>query len=159
MQGFTLTEALVTILIISTALLGLLKLQIHSLQYQQNATYQLVASNSAQEIIDRIQANTIGFNNGNYFLTGQENSNCLNAGCTPNDMAQHDTYEWHTQLSNQLPQASGIICRDSTPKDGIPGNPSCDSANTSDVPAVIKIWWQEHGSTSWKLLTQSFAGI
>lgn len=157
-RGFTLIEILVSIVIIAIGLLGLSKLQLTSLRYNQNAYQRSIATQLAYDISNRMRANTQGVELGSYNLpTAQQKSACLTAaGCTPAEMAGNDVYEWlsasnPTSVVNQLPDASATVCIDSTPEDGDTADPACDGLGSQHA---IKIWWSDDdGGTTFRFVT------
>ncbi|MCH9697183.1 MAG: type IV pilus modification protein PilV [Gammaproteobacteria bacterium] len=156
--GFTFIEILVSIVIIAIGLLGLTKLQITSLRYNQNAYQRSIATQLAYDLSNRMRANKQGVELGFYNLpTAQQHTACLtSAGCTPAEMARHDVYEWlsdssPTSVVNQLPNASATVCMDSTPVDGDPEDPVCDGLGSQ---YAIKIWWSDDdGATTFRFVT------
>jgi type IV pilus assembly protein PilV len=170
--GFTLLEALVALVIFSIGLLGLAGLQILSLQLTGDSMLRTIAAVQANDMIDRMRANTPATTLGvaspynNPAGTASANPNCLgmngsggavNASCTPTQMAGEDFYEWYANIAGApatgwhpvivgtLPQGAGVVCIDSTPEDGTPAAPACDGVVA--VPGkpiyAIKLWWVE----------------
>ncbi len=171
-SGFTLIEVLIAIVIFSVGLLALAKLQIYSLRLTHDSLLRSTANLLAADMADRIRANPVAanlgrtgpYNNPTGLAVG--NPNCLgkggdgaanNSSCTTTQMAQHDFYEWNATLagapatswypkvSAELPNGAGIVCIDSTPKDGTPTNPACDNIAPPSGKTVysIKVWWTE----------------
>jgi type IV pilus modification protein PilV len=62
--GFGVLEVLISSLVIAIALLGLIRLQTTSIHTMQNAYYNSLAANIAQEFIARLQANPLITSNG-----------------------------------------------------------------------------------------------
>lgn len=157
-SGFTLIEIMVSIVIMSIGLLGLSKLQLTSLRYNQNAYQRSIATQLAYDMANRMRSNTSAVALGAYHLpTSAENTACLTTtGCTPIEMAGHDVYEWlsassSTSVANQLPDSSATICLDSTPEDGVAATPACDGLGSQ---YAIKIWWSnDAGVTTFRFVT------
>jgi type IV pilus assembly protein PilV len=116
-QGFTLLEALVTIVIISIGLLGLLKLQSVALVDTQISAARSQATIAADNMADRIRANPAGALKGAYNDVEQSDSDststsidCLDGTvCTTAQMAAFDIREWKQTLSKTLPDGNGFI--------------------------------------------------
>lgn len=171
-SGFTLIEVLIAVVIFSVGLLALAKLQITSIRLTHDSLLRTTASLLAIDMADRIRANPVAANLGsaspynNPTGLALANPNCLgkgsdgsanNSSCTPSQMAQHDFYEWNAtlggapatawypQVTAELPNGAGIVCIDSTPKDGTPSAPACDNISLVSGKTVyaIKIWWTE----------------
>ncbi|MEE9344377.1 MAG: type IV pilus modification protein PilV [Methylococcales bacterium] len=138
-SGFTMVEFLVSVVILSVGLIGLAGLQLTSLRDNSRAYMRSQASVSASDLADRVRANPAI----NYTaVTATENTGCLSIpGCTANQMAQQDLFEWNAALPTELDGGTGVICIDSTPNDGTSSaSASCDN---SGVNFAIKIWWQD----------------
>jgi type IV pilus assembly protein PilV len=147
--GFTMLEVLIAIVVIAFGLLGVAGLQVLALKNNQSASYRLIATTLANDMIDRIKTNAVGADEGAYNSTDAnayttQVAACLTAtGCTPQQLAQNDRFEWAQLLAAALPGGRGIVCLDSTPDDGINAlAPECDGAPNSTHFAV-KIWWND----------------
>ena len=147
-DGVTLIEILVAILILSFGLLGSAGLQMAGLRAALGANQRTTATLLAYDVADRMRANMAGFSAGNYQnYTATQNVGCTQAaGCTPQQMAQHDMWEWGQAIAAQLPSGIGIVCIDSSPNDGT-SNVSLVAANCDGIGGyAIKIWWLEDRS-------------
>jgi len=147
--GFTLIEILVTVVILAVGLLGMAGLQLTGMRNNQSTYLRTQAALLANDMGERMRANATGFQNGSYDVideangknVGEENVDCRTiAGCTDEQMARNDIYEWNKNLSGLLPMGTGVVCIDSTPNDGSPDAPGCDSVG--DV-YVFKLWWDD----------------
>ncbi|MEO1767974.1 type IV pilus modification protein PilV [Thiobacter aerophilum] len=143
--GFTLLEALITVLVISLGLLGLAGALTVSMQNNASSVLRTKAVAFAYDIGDRIRANMAGFTTGAYSnLTGvPSNPGCVATGCTPAQMAQYDYWAWRDDLASALPNGTGVVCIDSTPEDGSPDAPACDGVGES---LAVKVWWTDDKS-------------
>lgn len=164
--GFTLMEVLVTVIILSIGLLGVAGLQFGSLRGNQEALHSSIAAALAAEGADRIRANLPGVRNPNtgeatrteYDLIteqGTEPACITGTGCSYEDLAQHDAYEWIKNIKALLPGGEGTICRDNTPYDGVSsGEPACSRSNNAQGLAVfaVKVWWDHDRDSSTPLL-------
>lgn len=144
-RGFSLTEVLVALVVLSIGLLGLAGLQIASLRSNHSAYLRAVAVVLTYDMADRMRANRVGVDAGHYDEPAAiEHANCTSAAdCSVGEMAEHDAYEWTQAIADQLPSGQGIVCIDSTPDDGTPGNPGCDGSGTL---YAIKLWWDDDRS-------------
>lgn len=147
-------EVLVTVVILSIGLLGVAGLQYNSLKGNQDALHAAQAVALAMEAADRIRANRPGVwvgdspSNTVYDMIDSAGTDpgCISSGCSTAQLAQTDAYEWITKVEEELPGGVGVICRDSTPYDGIGGStstawdPQCDGVSAPAVFA-IKIAW------------------
>ena len=100
--GFTLTEILVTLVIISVGLLGVAGLHSLSLRNNFDALIRSHASALADEIADRMRTNRARALAGDYNIV-------LNANRTGTTLADTDLKAWKARLASQLPQGDGSI--------------------------------------------------
>lgn len=153
-SGFGLIEVLVAALVLAVGLIGLAALQAKGLHSGYSASLYSQATLLAYDIADRMRTNLDGFYSGHY-ETGQGQDNaCVWNGttvetCSPQQMAQHDLWEWQGSVARLLPAARGTVCRDSTPADGgdlngdgavAPSELECDGTGNQ---LVVKIWFAE----------------
>ena len=67
---------------------------------------------------------------------------CYTSGCTPQQMADTDFFEWRANLASQLPNGTGTVCIDSA------GSSACDGDSTSNaITQTITVNWSDHGKT------------
>ena len=172
-RGFTMLEVLVAILVVTLGLLGLAGLQTVGLRNNTSSAQRTIATQLAYDMADRMRANAASVLVGDYDWrnygaspgadgrnsaspavppapAGATTANCMTlTGCTSQQLAYEDIWEWNQQICAQLPQTTactsagpwGIVCLDSTPNDGTPAAPACDGLAGS--PYVIKLWWIE----------------
>jgi type IV pilus assembly protein PilV len=101
-RGFTLTEILVTLVIISVGLLGVAGLHSMSLRNNFDALIRSHASALADEIADRMRTNRTRA------LAGDYNIN-IGSTRTGTALADLDLIAWKTRLATQLPNGDGSI--------------------------------------------------
>ncbi|MCL6269484.1 type IV pilus modification protein PilV [Sansalvadorimonas sp. 2012CJ34-2] len=154
LKGFNLIENLITLFVLSVGLLGVAGMQAMALKTHQTSREYGQALALAQGLADRVRANTEAGYAGQYQFNisggsaGVENSDCLiTAGCTPQELADHDLWEWSQSVARTLPYAEGYVCLDSSPSQDpadyygdpdsvIPG--SCDG--TGDTYVIHIVW-------------------
>ena len=153
-SGFTLIEVLVSIVVLSFGLLGMVALQAASLQANRDARLQSTAVVLARELAEMMRGNKdqalLATNNP--YLTGKLSnplvaptaSYCLSVGSscnTPEKVAQAELTDWLARVNDALPGASVRICRDAAPfaSDGT-AQWGCTSSDSSD-PILVKIGW------------------
>jgi type IV pilus assembly protein PilV len=151
-SGFSLLEVLISILILSFGILGMVGLQASSLQISREARLQASAVRFAEEMAELMRSNkNEALKPSNAYLisfseTTDTNSDTANCGypgksaCgTSEDIAKRDRYEWIERLNQELPDARVEICQDSTPydADGLPQWACSGSGGT----LVLKIGW------------------
>ncbi|HHH47200.1 MAG TPA: type IV pilus modification protein PilV [Thiotrichales bacterium] len=112
-RGFTMMELLVSILVLSVGLLGLASLQTTGLRHNASAWQRTLATELAADMADRIRANSLGANKGNYDnIQPGAHTDCLtqNGGCaTPAAVADADAAQWFAALANRLPGGTGSV--------------------------------------------------
>jgi type IV pilus assembly protein PilV len=121
-RGFTLIEILVAVLIIATALLGLVGLQAAGLRNAVTSYNRTLATQLAYSMADRMRANrditfsknpdgSYVINAGNVYLstalsnlTAKTDCNAKvvakTGGCTAEEIAKNDLFEWKTELTD-----------------------------------------------------------
>ncbi|HEX5045531.1 MAG TPA: type IV pilus modification protein PilV [Gammaproteobacteria bacterium] len=137
LAGFSLVEALVSLVVISVGMIGVAALYGQGLNAGSTALYRTVAVNLAADMADRIRTNRTG---GTAYktTTAATNKQCdvkppelgPAVSCTPADMAVHDRYRWKQQLDDQLPNPTGTINYD---------------PSTTPPTYTIDVGWQEPG--------------
>lgn len=110
-SGVSLIEVLVAIVILSIGLLGIAGLQLTSFRFIHNANLTYQAALQANDMADRIRANAVGRDNGNYNnITGiGADPGCIASSCSPGQLAATDAFEWNTANSRLLPSGSGTV--------------------------------------------------
>jgi len=107
--GFTLIEVMVAVLVMSIGLLGLASLQATSLRFNNDSSAQTQATYLANDMVDRMRTNVSRA--ADYPAKAEvKNANCHKAaGCTPDEMAANDIFEWNEVLRKRLPAGQGSI--------------------------------------------------
>ncbi|MGJ7571169.1 type IV pilus modification protein PilV [Variovorax sp. RB2P76] len=152
--GFTLVEVLVSIVVLSFGLLGMVGLQAASLQANRDARLQSTAVVLARELAEMMRGNKgqALLSSNNPYLIGQlvhplaapTPSYCLSVGgscSTVGAVAQAELTDWLARVDDALPGAKISICQDTAPfaSDGT-AQWACTSTNSSD-PILVKIGW------------------
>ncbi len=115
-RGFTLIEILVAVLIIATALLGLVGLQAAGLKNAVTSYNRTLASQLAYSMADRMRANVLEAKNGTYSSIVPKNAtkkpNCTppnnTSSCSTTEMAENDIFEWNAALKEGIPKTGSI---------------------------------------------------
>lgn len=158
-KGFSLIEILISIVVLSFGLLGMVGLQSAALQANREAKLQSAAVTLARELAEEIRGNKsegikaaasnpyVGSFNSP--LTAATPSYCLSlssdtACASATEIAQAQLTEWLSRVDTELPGAKVTTCYDSAPFDanGLP-RWACTDSGTA---LVIKIGWTR-GST------------
>lgn len=147
MEGFTLLEVLVTLVIMSLGLLGLAGLQLRSLQAGNDSFSRSQAMILAYDMADRMRANPQAAGNGDYLVAPDDLPaapayDCQTSfptgknSCAPDELASADLTSWVSALTNNsvLPQGTAsITCDDVLAGDGVACSPN-------SVHTVILMW-------------------
>lgn len=116
-------EVLVTLMIISLAMLGAVGLQAHALRLNQGGQFRVQAVFLAGDLAERMEANKDAAVAGAYVVTSSgtpiSSSNaCDSSACTADQLAVRDLSQWQNAIAQTLPQSSWAITQTT------PGNPS-----------------------------------
>lgn len=151
-RGFTLVEALISVLIMSIGLLGVAALQTRSLGSTNTASKRSQAVLLAGDLADRMRANRLAADltaASNYGNIAPADNACRAvhydhthnpAACTAAQLAADDLADWNARIAAILPAGSGVVCQDGSPNDGTAAAAACDGAGNA---YAIKIFWTE----------------
>jgi type IV pilus assembly protein PilV len=159
-DGFSLVEVLVSMVVLTFGLLGMVGMQAASLKANREARVQSAAISLARELADMIRGNkAIGilttnnpylgdFNSAplaaaapSYCLSVRSTTTCANATA----VANAEMTEWLARLDAELPGARVMSCLDNSPYDS-DGLPEWACTSGANAVVVIKIGWTK-GST------------
>lgn len=118
--GFSMIEVLVTLLVISLALLGTAGLQSYSMRLNQGGQYRSLAVFLAADLAERMEANKAAAVAGSYaladttgaaFVTGGSgvSTACSANACSPTALANFDLSQWQNAVAATLPQSSWSV--------------------------------------------------
>jgi type IV pilus assembly protein PilV len=141
-RGFSMIEVLVTLLIISLALLGTAGLQAYSMRMNQAGQFRTLAVFLVADLAERIEANKPAAVSGLYVVAESSapvaaNAVCLNGACDASTLAGFDLAQWQNIVSTRLPQSSWQVCVDAN-RDSV-----CDAGVVPSNPInyLIRISW------------------
>src|SRR5262245_19711464 len=109
--GFSLIEAMVSLVVLSVGMIGMAALYGQGLGAGRTALYRSQAINLAADMGDRIRTNRLG---GAAYGAAAADNGCDPAGgggadCTPAEMAAHDLFVWGPQVAQLLPNGVGTV--------------------------------------------------
>lgn len=108
--GFTLIEAMVSLVVLSVGMIGIAALYAQGLGAGRTAQYRTEAVNLVGDMADRIRANRLG---GPAYGGAPANNGCDpqngNVNCIPLQMAAHDLFLWNQQVQQRLPNGVGQV--------------------------------------------------
>jgi type IV pilus assembly protein PilV len=128
--GFSLIEAMVSLVVLSVGMIGIAALYGQGLGAGRTALYRTQAVNLAADMADRIRVNRRG---GSNYGGGAAPNGCDPGGgvnCTPAQMAAHDLFVWQAQVANTLPG---------------PGVGVVQYTGTTPATYTIRVTWTEVG--------------
>lgn len=125
-RGFTLVEALVSLLVLSIGLLGVAALQLSSLRANNSASYRSQATFLAYDIADRMRANRAAALANAYNIGFGEAT-----ASSPATVAERDLKDWLDRVSASLP-----------------GSPTAQVQSLGNAMFAIRIRWNDtHGDS------------
>jgi type IV pilus assembly protein PilV len=104
-SGFSMVEVLVSLVILSVALLGTAGLTAASLRSNNNSYYRSQATVLADDILDRMRANRTEARGGSYDISGDP----AVISAANNTMAHFDCVEWVNTLAAAMPGGIGSV--------------------------------------------------
>ena len=105
--GFTLIEVLVSMVVLSVALLGTAALTASSLKNTNTSYYLSQATIMADDVLDRMRANLAQARAGKYNIAADGS-----VAASANTLAKFDCDEWLTTLSQTMPGGKGKVSVD-----------------------------------------------
>lgn len=150
-RGFSLVEVLVSIVILTVGILGMVGMQAASMRANREAKLQSTAIVLARELAEMMRGNrSVGIMaaGSNPYLVSTmaaaTPSYCLKVGsgtCSDvTDIANAEMTEWLSRVNTELPGARVVSCYDSAPFDSN-GLPQWDCTAGAGAVTVIKLGW------------------
>jgi type IV pilus assembly protein PilV len=142
--GFTLIEVLIAVVIFAIAYLALTAMQVRALRDNYHAYLRSQASALAYDFADRVRANPVAAQAGNYTGAGAVVAACYTtAGCSPVQMSSNDLAAWQAEVARLLPGGSATITF---------APATVPPAAAAPARYILTITWRESDDS-----TQSFA--
>jgi type IV pilus assembly protein PilV len=163
-RGFSLIEVLISIIVLSFGMLGMVGMQAAALQSNREARLQSVAYGLAQELAEMMRGNkdvAVLPPASNPYLVALQSplapatvSYCLNVGSNcagtalsdQTTLAQAQLTEWLARVDQELPGARVVVCEDTAPYDATSDLPQwpCTPPGVGTVAqAYVKIGWNQ----------------
>ena len=110
-KGLSLIEVMIALAVFSFGLLALAALMASGLKYNTSALHRSYATSQAHDMGDRMRANRLGLDAGYYNNLSDSGTDpdCIESGCTPEQMAQYDTWQWNIDNARLLPEGAGTV--------------------------------------------------
>ncbi len=102
---------MISLFLLTTALLGLAALYALSLQSSHGAILHDLATMQGVDMAERVRANPSAVGDGSYLALSGEPSgtDCEQSHCSPEEMARFDFREWNRQNAILLPSGEGAV--------------------------------------------------
>jgi type IV pilus assembly protein PilV len=137
-RGFSMIEVLVTMFIVTLALLGTAGLQAYSMRLNQGGQFRTQAVFLASDLAERMEANKTAAITGAYAVAESgtavaPSSACLagQPACSPPALALFDLAQWENAVSSTLPQSSWQVVN-------VAGNPATITITISWVDRLTE---------------------
>lgn len=153
--GYSMTEVLVSILLLSSGVLGTAGLQAAATRTTQQSSYQTTALQLAADVADAVRAMAADERYAHlaaavfdvdYTSSPDERftpgASCHFVTCTPAEFADAELGEWKTRLAANFPSARLRICRDDKPWDDDGHGYKWDCSGSGRGGLVVKVGWK-----------------
>ncbi len=118
-HGFSMIEILITLVIVSLALLGSAGLQAYAIKTNLGGQYRNQAAFLVADIVERMEANKLYSVTTSGYNTGlAQTIDCTTNNCSPTQLAAYDMTNWQSTVSGVLPSGTGTVTQ------LVAGNPS-----------------------------------
>ena len=110
--GFTLLEVLVTLFVISLALLGTAGLQAYAMKITTSGQFRTQAVILGIDLLERFEANNVAAITGAYAVDPLPTNigvDCDQNDCTTAELATFDLFQFRTKLEAELPTATATV--------------------------------------------------
>ena len=156
-SGFSMTEVLVAMLVLSGGVIGAAGMQLTAMRTAQQSGFHSTALLLAAEMADKMRANDSRMrqdDGDNPFLSISYDAMkdgdptapdvlCYTTACDDEELAEFDIYEWKRRIAAALPGGRAVICRETSPWDSTRNAFVWDCKNDGDgASLVIKLGWQ-----------------
>ena len=143
--GASMLEVLISLVLVSGALLGVAGIQVNAIKYSQGSQFRTMAVVLAADISERMQANGVAGVAGQYVVGAgvatAAGTDCAAAGCTSDQLAAYDLNRWQAAITAQLPGGSWQITQ------SLVGNPSTYTVVVSWVDRRTKSTYATAGTS------------
>lgn len=111
--GFSMLEVLVTLVVLSTGLLGVANLQVDALRGNQSAYLASQAAQQAHDMAERMKSNPMAVADNQYDDLGtsipEVEVDCQANECTPSQLVVFDHNRWNSANQTLLPGGAGQV--------------------------------------------------
>ena len=130
--GFSMIEVLVTLLVISLALLGTAGLQAYSMRLNQGGQFRTQAVFLVADLAERLEANKLGAVSGAYLVANSSvplapDTTCSTGVCSFGALATFDLAQWQNAVAITLPQGNWTVAH--------------NGANNNPITYTITLGW------------------
>jgi len=133
--GMTLIEVLISLLVMSVGILGLVTLQAASISYNAGANHRSHATVLAYDMADRMRANRAAALDGDYDIAFQDPTPVCAAPNLVGDIATQDISSWRSAIACRLPSGTASIGRNGIE---VTLTVSWDDSHGNDLPLQLQ---------------------
>ena len=113
-QGISLLESMIAIVVMALGLLGILGVQMRTLNDTQTTVHRAQAIRLIEDLSERMRANPNALINIDGYVTawGEKpaaNKNCKTAACNPVEWASYDRAQWKLAVRTMLPSGDASV--------------------------------------------------
>ncbi|MFZ7318563.1 type IV pilus modification protein PilV [Comamonas jiangduensis] len=113
-RGVTLIESLVAIIIMALGILGILGMQMRTLNNTQTSLYRTQAIRLIEDLSERMATNPNALLNLSNYVSDWDDDvaadkNCSSVTCTNSEIAAYDLEQWKTAVQDNLPTGQANI--------------------------------------------------
>ena len=161
--GFTLIEVMVALIVLVLGVLGASAMTLAAIRDSKQSALRSQASALAYELADLIRMTPEATQLAVYTGAPPSSvSSCWTTGCSLDDMARNNYFEWRAKLTGAngslvgLPNGDARICRDAANlASDAASYATCDNLPTS--PLVVKLRWDEKENNARGAASTNFA--
>ncbi|MBL4607771.1 MAG: type IV pilus modification protein PilV [Pseudomonadales bacterium] len=145
-KGFSLIEVLVTLIIVSIGIMGLISMQLISAKNVNNAELRSLASYYVYDMVERMRANPAAVAAGSYNnVNGSETdpgTDC-SGGCSFAILAQYDAFIWNDMIDNSFANNSPSTPNSPTSARGLGPGAAGEVSLAAGIYTVAVTWKEQ----------------
>jgi type IV pilus assembly protein PilV len=132
-RGLALLEALVAMVILGLAVLGVLRAHLRTLADTRASVYRAQGVRLIEDLAERIKTNPEGFRQLEHVaeITPAAPPDCTKSACAPTALATRDIAMWRQAVAHTLPGGQGSVSQD-----------TLDSGPPSGRPLAVTVAWR-----------------
>ncbi len=148
--GISLIEVMVAVLIMAVGILGMVGLQVTSLQLNRGALMRAEAMQLGNDILDRVRANPTGsYDDIGFDDDPPTSNNCVTNPCSTSQMADYDVAQWKCSINSvDIDGDTYAICSTLGITGSLPAG--AGAIDITDEVTTVQVRWESgsEGQTS-----------